>query len=677
MFFYKTPLLNTNSSLLTNGVNMQNNAINNIFGSVVKGLQNWQQRKTTEENNAYQNMLMQHLTDFQHQNQGTENERINPYATSNGTNMSSYLQNPSQYVNGMTANRAGSIWQKFMQERTNMANNQQNMLNSSIKNTAQQQQNIMQNYINQVGDTNKDGLVDIKDLNPTEQTALQGLYGSVANKLLGTAQQHNYLLSKLNIQHNNRLDEIKTQDDYALARQEKAFNHQDKITALTNARAVLNSYQTLYNKAYNDYIKLSQYNPATMTSDKKLQLQNTINNMKNYASQIQHFQTLLNGNSNSQQTNNVVVPSISKNNNIVNKLTNTQSGSNPIIDKIIGKNPVAEYPSNFIVNHGMPEPTHEQMMSVSKPDANWLVHAGQTNSKVAKQVNIVNDLYKNYNKYDKLETTNPFYSIVKNEIANKINSKVNDNHKVNYDNTAMHKILKIYDKSLSKTVQDGYVNKDIATALGVPKLSGATTGLLYAKISSQIDEAIANTTNKDAVKQLQAIKNSINGYGKQINLNNDIYNPSFYDEIKNSALSTADNITSIFGYKTYEPKPPSDINDAMVNFGKLAIKYVKNLSNVYGSKFAVTSTDTSAKKIANDLIPKIKNYLSKEYNIPKEYIKDDYVKDFIYKNIKSYESGTTHIVDGLKPSLFGSPFAAKPTEELRKVFDNIKFKDIK
>ena len=674
MFFYKTPLLNTNSSLLANGVNMQNNAINNIFGSVVKGLQNWQQRKTTEENNAYQNMLMQHLTDFQHQNQGTENERINPYATSNGTNISSYLQNPSQYVSGMTANRAGSIWQKFMQERTNMANNQQNMLNSSIKNTAQQQQNIMQNYINQVGDTNKDGLVDIKDLNPTEQTALQGLYGSVANKLLGTAQQHNYLLSKLNIQHNNRLDEIKTQDDYALARQEKAFKHQDKITALANARTMLGSYQTLYNKAYNDYTKLSQYNPATMTPDQKLQLQNTINNMKNYASQIQHFKALLSGNPNAQQTNNVVALHGSQNNNIINKITNAQSKNNPIIDKIIEKNPVAEYPSNFIVNHEIPEPTHEQMMSVSKPDANWLVHAGQTNSDVAKQVNIVNDLYKNYNKYDKLETTNPFYSIVKNEIANKMNSKVNDNHKANYDNTAMNKILTIYDKSLSKAVQDGYVNKDIAKTLGVPELSGATAGLLHAKISSQIDEAIANTTDKDAVKQLQAIKNSINGYGKQINLNDDIYNPSIFTKLKNDVKFATNTITAPLGLDIYEGNSPANINSAMITFGKMLIDEKPDLINKqFGFHVGSTVLDGTAKDIATHFIPKIKLALAKYYNINPKYIKDDYVKDFIYKGILSGTSGQTHLLDGVKEATgFGSIYHAKPNPMLLNIINSIK-----
>ena len=670
MGFYDSTLLQTNPALILSGSQMQNKGLNNISNSIINSLNDLSKYKQMKEDNDYQNMLMQHLTDFQHQNQGTENERINPYAMSNGSSIMSYIQNPSQYVNGMTTNRAGSIWQKFMQERTNIANNQQNMLNSSIKNTAQQQQNIMQSYINQVGDTNKDGLIDVKDLNPTEQTALQGLYGSVANKLLGTAQQHNDILSKLALQ-----------DQYIKKRQNREFTHQDKIAKEQNARAILGSYQTLYNKAYNDYIKLSQYNPATMTTDQKLQLQNTINNMKNYASQIQHFQALLGGNLNSQQTNNIIASSGSQNNNIVNKPINTQLSSNNIIKKIIGENPVAEYPSNFIVNHGMPEPTHEQMMSIRKPDANWLVHSGQTNSDVAKQVNIVNDLYKNYNKYDKLETTNPFYSIVKNEAAKEYNSKVNDNHKVNYDNTAMKKLSDIYNYSLSKVVDEGFVDKNIAETLGTPELTNKPVGLLFAKISSQLDEAIANTTNKDAVKQLQAIKKHILGSsGKSIidKINySDRYNPPIFDKIKNSALSTADNITSLFGHKIYEPKPPSDMDDAMINFGKLAIKYVKNLSNIYGTKFAATSTDNSAKEIANNLIPEIKNYLSKEYNIPKEYIKNDYVKDFIYKNIKSYESGVTHIVDATKPTFFGSPFAAKPTEELRKVFDNIQFKNIK
>jgi len=291
MSFYQTRLLQANPQLMTMGAEMESRAGNGVLHALTGGFNALSKNTAYNENNAYRNMLMQHLNDFQHQNVGTENERINTLEQSNGTAFNSYLANASNLVHGMDAQRAQSIYSPINHERMLNAQADQNLLNSHIKQTAQQQTADMQNYINQVGDANKDGVIDIRDLNPTEQTAVQGLYGSVANKLLGTAQQNQGMLSMFNMQHKNRLNELKTQNDYALGRQKEAFAYRDKMAQMQNARVMMSSYQSLYNKSYNDYMKLSRYNPATMTQDQKLQLNNAKNNMQNYGNQIKKLQS--------------------------------------------------------------------------------------------------------------------------------------------------------------------------------------------------------------------------------------------------------------------------------------------------------------------------------------------------------------------------------------------------
>jgi len=686
MSWYQTQLLQANPQLMTMGTTLQNQAGSQMLNSLTGGLNDISKYKQVEEDRAYQDLLNQHIASMQHLNAGTENERINPLATANGNSIYSYLSNASNYVKGMTPDRAGSLFNKFLQQRTAQANVEQNLLNSKIKQNAQQQATAMQNYINQVGDANKDGLIDVRDLNPTEQTAVNGLYGSVANKLLGTAQQHGDLLSKFNIQHKNRLGELKTQNDYALERQSEAFKHQDKIAQMQNARAILGSYQTLYNKSYNDYIKLSQYNPATMTPDQKLQLSTALNNMNLYGNKIKNLQSMLLPTGSATQTqlgsnlanNNIasVVPHMQNSNSVINHIvgnnaTNTNSN---IVDKVLQRNPVAEYPSVFMANNGTPEPTREQAMSTQQPNANWLVHAGQTNAQVAKQVNTIKDLYKDYNKYSKVENSIPFYSIVKNELAKKINNNVNSNYKVNYDNTAMNKILDLYNTSLSHTIRNGFVDEDVAKTLGVPELANAPASILYAKILSQIDEAIANTTDKDAVKQLQSIKNNLNGYGKQINLNEDVYNPSIFTKLKNDVAFGANTITAPFGLDIYKGKQPEDINAAMITFGKMLINKKPDLvSNKFGFHVGSTVLDGTAKDIAIHFLPKVKLALANYYNINPQYIKNDYVKDFIYKGLLSGTSGQTHLLDGIKEATgFGSIYHAKPKPILLNIINSIK-----
>jgi len=260
MSWYQTQLLQASPQLMTMGTTLQNQAGSQMLNSLTGGLNDISKYKQFEEDRAYQDLLNQHIASMQHLNAGTENERINPLATANGNSIYNYLSNASNYVKGMAPDRAGSLFNKFLQQRTAQANVEQNLLNSKIKQNAQQQATTMQNYINQVGDANKDGLIDVKDLNPTEQTAVNSLYGSVANKLLGTAQQHGDLLSKLSIQDKY----WNKHNDKQFAQKEKILNEQ--ITEKERLSKI-NSINNVLNKTNTQLMQLESLDKSQMTPD--------------------------------------------------------------------------------------------------------------------------------------------------------------------------------------------------------------------------------------------------------------------------------------------------------------------------------------------------------------------------------------------------------------------------
>lgn len=635
MSFYANQLLPTSPSLIENGYQMENNGLNNIGNSVVNSFNNLSQYKQAQENNAYQNILMKHLMDFQHQNQGTQNERINPYATSNGIDISSYLQNPSQYVNGMTNMRAGSIWNKFMQERENIANNKQNLLNSNIKNTAQQQYNIMQNYINKVGDTNKDGFVDIKDLNPTEQTALNGLYGSVANQLLKTAQQHQDLLSKLNLQNK-----------YATEKQNNQYAYQNKIMQQQNDRSILSSYQTLYNKAYNDYLSLSKYDPSTMTPDMKQKLESSITQMNMYKNNILNLQSNL---MNNQEKNNTKPILNSLNNNISTNNQN-QNIANNILNKVNNNSSQNIY--NKIVNPVNKTQTINKSIQ-SKPiqqkiNSSMLNNPNGTIADNEKIINNAQNALNNYNTIKKYSSKNPYFIFAEPDVSKTYSQYVKPQYAIKTNPALLSNTINTVEKRLNYLQKVKY-DKNIGL-----------TPRLYAKMQiSKLENALdyAKKHNIKMGNQAQTLLKNLQFYANQpisnLQSNNNIISKSL-NSLYSTEIASSNLVDSLLGNKerAVEKTPhPYNTNYTLIDLGKLLLKTNNNYANqTFGDKgihFSTTASDNYSKQIGENALPQIKTYLAQKLHISPSLLNNDDVTEWLYYQIGDPEANQLDVVGSL------------------------------
>ena len=628
MGFYNPTLLQTNPALILSGSQMQDKGLNNISNSVINSLNYLSKYKQMEEDKQYQNMLMQHLIDFQHQNQGSENERINPYAMLNGSSIMSYIQNPLQYVNGMTTDRAGSIWQKFMQERTNIANNQQNMLNSSIKNTAQQQQNIMQSYINQVGDTNKDGLIDVKDLNPTEQTALQGLYGSVANKLLGTAQQHNDILSKLALQ-----------DQYATKKQNRQFAHQDNMfkTRISEQERIakiktLNNQLTTIN---NELSKIEMLDKSQLTPD----MLTRYNSLKQNKALLSSELSSMFGSS---------APSI-KSNKVNNKTMYQSEADNKQYTSVF---------NNGIIAKKLIPKQNSIMSKITTADLNM---PNAKISKTYKALDTVKSQIKQYKVYKDKSDKNVYYNYIANDFAKNANKFLKSNKQLSTEPMTYEQLKNI-------GLKEGIVGDNF----DYPKNISMAMDTL--KEAERIGD---NNAVKNLSTIIQKLKTEQAQYDSLHSGNNSV---GILEKIKNSAKQSVPIVNILTGSSKIDTGvKPETTKQALANTVKYLIKNDNKFFNYINGEtgsthYSHTIDDDVAYNIGKKyVIPFIKNYIATKYNKDASTITDKEVEKFISNNMIDNNANSLDLLGKLSSAVgLGDTMNFKLKEPLRKTLEAIK-----
>ena len=637
MSFYNNQLLQTNPALIIDGSQMENTGLSAIGNGITNSLNNLSQYKQTQEDNAYENMLIQHLTDFQHQNQGTENERINPFNTSNGNSIASYLQNPSQYVNGMTANRAGSIWNKFMQERENIANNKQNLLNSNIKNNEIKQYNNIQSYINKVGDTNKDGVIDIRDIGQNGQKVLNGVYGSVINKFINSANQNQDILSKLSLE-----------DKYNQKKQDRIFNHQDKIYDIQNTRELLSSYQTLYNNAYNNYIKLSQYDPTTMTPDMKQRLNASLAQMNEYKNSILNLQNKLISNNNlnntvetEQQTqnnnNNMNNQNSSILNNIYNKTNNNQYPSvfNKVTNLINNKQQIQQLNKTSTQQMPNQQPTQE----ISNITTSMLNNPNGTIADNIKIKNNAQNALDDYNTIKKYASKNQYFMFAEPDVSKTYSNFVKPEYAIKQNPALLSNITNNVIKRLNYLQKIKY---DSNTGL---------TPRLYAKMQiSKLENALdyAKKHNIKMDSQANTLLKNLQFYATQP-ISNLQGNNNILSKISNSYNSTevasGNLVGSLLGDKRralMKTPHPYNANYTLIDLGKLLLQTNKNYANEnFGDKgvhFSTIASDNYSKQIGTNALPQIRTYLAQKLHISPTLLNNNDIIEWLYYQIGDPEA---------------------------------------
>ena len=631
MSFYNPRLIQTSPNLMTASAGLMNRSLDGatkMLNSLAGGIEQLSNYKAKKEDEQYQNMLMQHLVDFQHQNQGTENERIDPYTMSNGSSIMSYIQNPSNYVNGMTADRAGSIWQKFMQERTNIANNQQNMLNSSIKNTAQQQQNIMQNYINQVGDTNKDGLVDIRDLNPTEQTALQGLYGSVANKLLGTVNQHQDLSSKLALQ-----------DKYATKKQDRQFAHQDNMfNTRISEQERLAKIKTLNNQLTtinNELSKIEMLDKNQLTPD-----------MISKYNSLKQNKALLSSELSSMFGSSI----LSKKGKKVDNKTIYQSEAD--------SKQYSNVSNNGIISKKLIPKQNSIMSKITTADLNM---PNAKISKTYKTLDAVKSQIKQYQVYKDKSDKNVYYNYLANDFAKNANKFLKSDKQLSTEPMTYEQLKNI-------GLKEGYVGSNF----DYPKnISMAMDAL---KEAERIGD---NNSVKNLSTIIQKLKTEQAQYDSLHSGNNSV---GILEKIKNSAEQSVPIINILAGSSNIDTgTKPETTKQALANTVKYLIKnddkFFNYINGETGSThYSHTIDDDVAYNIGKKyVIPFIKNYIATKQNKDASTITDKEVERFISNNMIDNNANSLDILGKLSSAfMLGDTMNFKLKEPLRKTLEAIK-----
>lgn len=628
MNWYTPQLLQTNSNLMTYGAQMQNKALQGMLDSVTGGINDLSNYKAKQEDEAYRNLLAQHLNSFQHQNVGTENERINPLVTSNGTNFNDYRTNAMKMVSGMTADRAGSIFQKALANRALQAQNQQQLLNSNIKQTAQNQNTIMNNYINKVGDTNKDGFVDYRDLNQTEQTVLQGLYGSVSKGLLDTANNNKNFLAQSNIKdklatnrenlrYKHNIDVTKMGIDAREKQFEAQKAYQTHQFDVNKKIALMSSYRTQIQDINKRLIPFYSIAPSQMTEDVKANMQRLIQQRNNYMNSLNLLQRQIGGvqQPNQQQGGSSLLSTVSKPS-LTDKYTQPQVTSQP---SIFNQN--QDNGQKGLTVKGVSNQSTSTKL-VTPADINI---PNGTNAQVTKALEDTNKARKNYNEIDKKAKDNLFFNFLKNGIAEKANKNVKSSSPT---------FIKQNTNVIKNTVKTLQEHLDYMDRKGFDPETGYTARLYALRQKSKLENAVAYAKehNIKIDKSAKKLNGIIDGFINRSGNTKDYYT-NIYVEGYNSLLHTKN---AILGKKSTFMHP-SSIQRTMVDFGKTLMQYAPDYANNRygdGGLHAISLiSDDYAKKIATKALPTLKDYIAKNTGIPSNSITDDVAQEWLYNQI--------------------------------------------
>ena len=269
-------------SMLLGGVNLANIAINN---------------KQQQEQKDYEDYLKNKLLDGGYKTVGSGvNQTIDPLHLQNGKNINDINSEYNKYIDPQIQSK---LFDQYKNQRLQNLNIEDKLLQTQNKDLMNQQRNIVNSYINSIGDVNKDGYVDVNDLN---QTGRQGILqtGSIMpelqSSLLSSAQknkQSNLLYTKqLNDKENiwkehfnmqqqaqrqNELTRYRHQMDIYKAKQ-LAKQNQEYRGYLDNINVLAKNNPDLAKKVLSTYDLSNPEEAKQAFNDIKLNISNAKNN---------------------------------------------------------------------------------------------------------------------------------------------------------------------------------------------------------------------------------------------------------------------------------------------------------------------------------------------------------------------------------------------------------------
>jgi len=203
------------SNLIASALNNKNKALQDIVGSVKGGLSLLSSNKAEDEKKRYEDYLKNNgmLSSFKKGGLGLK-ENYNSMLLDNDKSVYDIQNNYDSYVD---PSMAGSVFDKFMKTRSNIAKMKNNELLNQNNGLLNEQKNTILGYIDNVGDKNNDGIADINDLNSVERESILAkgsIMPELQSELLNTAysNKNKSLLYEKN--RNDKLEDSEKLIDY-------------------------------------------------------------------------------------------------------------------------------------------------------------------------------------------------------------------------------------------------------------------------------------------------------------------------------------------------------------------------------------------------------------------------------------------------------------------------------